>query len=335
MRLMPRIIKPLFLAFALTLLWGGCSNKVEAPGLMDVIFDTDANNELDDQHAIAYLLLNDGTFNVLGITTNATRVGGPASEHSREARRVLGLIGKAGEGMQVIDGATASFMDIRDSLGNEVYDGCEAVEFIIGKAKGYSSDNKLTIIAVGKLTNVALALEKAPEIASNIRLVWLGSNYPKPGEYNMENDIPAMNYVLDTEVPFEIVTVKGKEGHGTDYVRVTLDYVQNNFAGLGPKVETPVEGRHGGEFSCFGDYAVNLFEHIDLKGPEKTRALYDMAAVAIVKNPQWAVPYEIPAPVYEDGAWVARDDNPRKVIIWDDFSKDEIVEDFIATLKAE
>ena len=27
-----------------------------------VIFDTDANNELDDQHALAYLLLNDSTF---------------------------------------------------------------------------------------------------------------------------------------------------------------------------------------------------------------------------------------------------------------------------------
>lgn len=41
-----------------------------------VIFDTDANNELDDQHALAYLLLNEETFDVLGITVNATRSGG-------------------------------------------------------------------------------------------------------------------------------------------------------------------------------------------------------------------------------------------------------------------
>ena len=132
----------------------------------------------------------------------------------------------------------------------------------------------------------------------------------------------------------EIVTVLGKEGRGTDYVRVTLDYVHENFAGLGPHVDIPVEGRHGGEFSCFGDYAIDLFEHINLKGPEKTRALYDMAAVAIVQNPKWAVPYEIPAPEYVEGKWVARDDNPRKVTVWDDFSKDGIVEDFIETLKA-
>lgn len=313
---------------------GGCGKKAETVRPADVIFDTDANNELDDQHAIAYLLLNGDSFNVLGITTNATRIGGPSSEHSLEARRVVSLIGKAGEGIDVIDGATGSFLEIKDSIANEYFDGCRAVDFIIGKAKGYSPEKPLTLIAVGKLTNVALALAKAPEIAGNIRLVWLGSNYPQPGEYNMENDVPAMNYVLDTEIPMEIVTVLGKEGHGTDYVRVTLDFVQKNFAGLGPHVDTPVEGRHGGEFSCFGDYAINLFEHIKLKGPEKTRALYDMAAVAIVKNPQWAVPYEIPAPENVDGAWVVRNGNPRKVVIWDDFSKDEIVEDFITTLKA-
>ncbi len=328
------IMKRLLCVALVLAVFGGCGRKAEEVRPADVIFDTDANNELDDQHAIAYLLLNGEAFNVLGITTNATRIGGPASEHSQEARRVVSLVGKAGEGIQVIDGATASFLEIRDSVGNDTFDGCEAVDFIIGKAGAYTPENPLTLIAVGKLTNVALALAKDPGIARNIRLVWLGSNYPQSGEYNMENDVPSMNYVLDSDIPFEMVTVLGKDGHGTDYVRVPLDFVRETFAGLGPHVDTPVEGRHGGEFSCFGDYSVNLFEHIDLKGPEKTRALYDMAAVAIVKNPEWAVPYEIPAPEYVEGKWVARDDNPRKIVVWDDFSKDGIVEDFIATLKA-
>ena len=35
-----------------------------SPGI-PVIFDTDANNELDDQHALAYMLLNDEVFDVL------------------------------------------------------------------------------------------------------------------------------------------------------------------------------------------------------------------------------------------------------------------------------
>ena len=47
-------------------------------------------------------------------------------------------------------------------------------------------------------------------------------------------------------------------------------------------------GRHGGAFTNFGDYSVDLFEHIDLYGDPPSRALFDMAAVAIVKNPAWA-----------------------------------------------
>ena len=35
-----------------------------------IILDTDANNELDDQHAIAYMLFNDSIFDVEGITIN-------------------------------------------------------------------------------------------------------------------------------------------------------------------------------------------------------------------------------------------------------------------------
>ena len=37
-----------------------------------VIFDTDANNELDDQHALAYLLFSGNAFAVEGITVNST-----------------------------------------------------------------------------------------------------------------------------------------------------------------------------------------------------------------------------------------------------------------------
>ena len=37
--------------------------------------DTDANNELDDQHAIAYLLANENYFDVEGMTVNTTTDG--------------------------------------------------------------------------------------------------------------------------------------------------------------------------------------------------------------------------------------------------------------------
>lgn len=303
-----------------------------ADNRIEVVFDTDANNELDDQHAIAYLLLNEETFDVLGITTNATRKGGDANEHCREAERVIALVGKADAGIPVIPGANGKFETIRDAVGSGDYDGAEAVRFIIEKARQKSPEDKLTLMAVGKLTNVALAFLADPSIIPNIRLIWLGANYPEPGEYNLVDDIPSMNYVLDTDVEMEIVLCCYHTPYGTDAIRVTKAWAQEVFAGMGPHVEEAVSGRHGGEFHCFGDYSVSLFEHIRYYDEAKTRALYDMAAVAIVKNSGWAEKMEIPAPVMVDEKWVDRPDNQRKISLWKNFDKEGIINDFVATL---
>ena len=87
-----------------------------------------------------------------------------------------------------------------------------------------------------------------------------------------------------------------------------------------------------GEYFNFGEYSISLFEHSELHGPEESRALFDMAAVAIVKNPAWAVSREIPAPYYENNAWTIFPDNARTILIWDQFNRDAIVEDFFNTL---
>ena len=301
--------------------------------LYDVILDTDTNNELDDQHALAYLLMNPETFRTVGVTTNNTHNGDGIAGQTLEARRVISLVGKFGKGIVLKPGAEADFETIRPTIGDPSFDGHEAVDFIIEKARGYSPANPLVVIAVGKLTNIALVALKAPEVLPNIRLVWLGSNYPLPGEYNLKDDIPSMNYLLDTDVRMEIVTVRARNSNGTGSVTVSRDFVIQNFAGKGPRItrmKNLVEGRHGGLFACFGDYSVSLFNHIKLR--QGGRALYDLCAVAIVKNPGWAKTVEIPAPTMIDGKWVERPENPRKILIWEDFDRDGIVGDFTATL---
>jgi purine nucleosidase len=73
----------------------GCTG-IQQEQKISVLLDTDANNELDDQHAIAYMLFNGNTFNVEGITVNATRSGGNIDEHYNEAKRVMQLCGEFG-----------------------------------------------------------------------------------------------------------------------------------------------------------------------------------------------------------------------------------------------
>jgi len=296
-----------------------------------VIFDTDANNELDDQHALAYLLFNGNDFDVKGVTVNTTYNGGNIDEHYAEAERVMKLCNLDGK-IPLMKGADGSFEEIRPTISNPEFDGYKAVNFIIEQAKKHVEE-KLIIIAVGKLTNIALALEKEPSISKNIRLVWLGANYPEPGEYNLDNDIPSMNYLLESDIPFEMVTVRYGKPSGTDAVRVLQGEPQKTMPGLGPVIETPVTGRHGDTFTNFGDYSVSLFDHCQYHGDPPGRSLYDMAAVAIVKDPAWAQASTIPSPIMIDKKWVEQPDNSRKIIVWENFDKVKIMEDFYASLK--
>jgi hypothetical protein len=57
-----------------------------------------------------------------------------------------------------------------------------------------------------------------------------------------------------------------------------------------------------------------------------------MAAVAIVKNPGWAKSSVIPCPVMVDEKWIEQPENTRKITIWEDFDKDEIMNDFYKTM---
>ena len=291
-----------------------------------VIFDTDTNNELDDQHALAYLLFNQSSFNIEGITINTTSSGGGIDLQYAEAKRVLQLCDA--DTFPVLKGADRSFQEILPSIDSSNYEAKEAVDLIIKMAHQPATD-KLVVLAVGKLSNVALAVAKDPSLADLIRLVWLGSNYPEPGEHNQDNDTLAMNYLLNSAIDFEMVTVRYGKPSGTDAVQITKEEVNTVMPGLGPHIKNPVTGRHGGEFYCFGDYSVSLFEHIDYHGDPPARALFDMAAVAIVKNPSWAHVREHPAPLFTQGAWMERPANTHKIKIWENFDKEKIIQDFL------
>ena len=296
---------------------------------LPVIFDTDANNELDDQHALAYLVWNDATFDVRGITTNATVSGGDIELHDAEARRILRLTRR--EDLPLRRGANGNFTEIRPTLDRADFDGHAAVDFILEQSRRVDS---LTLLAVGKLTNVALAAAKDPTLSDRVRLVWLGSNYPEPGEYNQDADPAALRYLLDsTAMPFELVTVRYGQGTGTDAVTITQDEVNRRFPGRGPRIDAPVTGRHGGTFSTFGDYAVSLFEHIDYYSDPPKRALFDQAAVAVVKNPDWAKRRTLPAPQLRDTVWTERPANDRTILLYEHFDREAIIGDFMKTLE--
>jgi len=326
----------ILLVLCCTFLIGFSSNATAQKHKM--IFDSDTNNEVDDQHALAYLLYSGDYFDLLGVTVNATSspeggsVKSDVQDHYDEALRVMKLCGRFDREIPLYKGANGSFEEIENDLGSASYDGHEAVDFIIERAM-QGRDRKLILLAVGKLTNIALALKKEPAIATNVRVVWLGSNYPEPGEHNQMWDVGAMNYLLDIDVPFEMVTVRYDRPSGTTAVRVTLAQIQHRMPGMGPTIATPVTGRNGGQFDNWGDYSVDLFETYQMYGDPEGRSLFDLAAVAILKNPDWAERKEIPAPRYVDDQWVERPENPRTITIWEWFDIYGIMNDFFLTMR--
>jgi len=252
---------PMF--FVLILVLGCCVSTARdagnaGPEKIRIILDTDANNELDDQHAIAYMLFNGDRFDVEGITVNRTSGGGGIDKHVEEAERVVRLCALHPQ-VKVYKGASGNYDEILPHIGKSEFDGSEAVDFIIDRAKA-DDTRELVLMPIGKLTNIALALKKAPSIAKKVRIVWLGTNYPEPGEYNFDNDIPALNPILESDVPFEMVMVRYGKPSGTDAVKAQLEDIRRIMPGKGPSISTPVTGRHGGKFSNFGDYSVELFE---------------------------------------------------------------------------
>ncbi len=291
-----------------------------------VIIDSDANNELDDQHAIAYALFNSDVFDVLGVTVNNTRSGGGIDGQYREAQRVMKLC-KAHGVIPLLKGAQGNYDKIVKTVKDKDFDGHAAVDFIIRSARAAEKD-KLVLLPVGKLTNVALALAKAPDIVPKVRIVWLGGNYPGKGEYNLDNDTSSVNPVIRSGADFEMVTVRYGKPSGTSAVKAKINDIRRIMPGKGPRIAEPVTGRHGGKFHTFGDYSVDLFNHV-----KTDRSMYDMAAVAVVKNPRWAQLRTIPAPRLEGKGWVQQPTTPQTIKYWENFDKKAIMADFYETMK--
>ncbi len=298
---------------------------------LKILIDTDANNELDDQHALAYAFLNPDVFEVVGVTVNNTQNGHGILGQYDEAERIIQLFNLENE-VPLFLGADKSYEEIAPTIQQVNFDGQPAVDFIIQEAMKVA-DEKLILVPVGKLTNIALAFLKEPKIIDKVRVVWLGANYPASGEYNLVNDITSVNPVIESGVDFEIVTVRYGEPSGSAAVLVTRDEVKANMSGKGPVSKHTITGRHGGEFNSFGNYSANLFENSQMYGNPPSRPLFDMVVLAILKNEKWGEKKEIPAPKLVGNAWEEQPGNSNKIIYWENFKRDAIVNDLFELME--
>ena len=170
---------------------------LECPrGPIDLVLDTDAYNEIDDQFAISYALHASEKINLLALYAapfHNERSTGPADGMERSYQEILKLLRLSGMERPVLRGSAAYL------AGEKTPCPSDAAEDLCRRAMEYTPERPLYVAAIGAITNVASALLMRPEIADRMVLVWLGGNalhWPDNREFNMYQDVAAGRIVF-------------------------------------------------------------------------------------------------------------------------------------------
>ena len=73
-------------------------------------------------------------------------------------------------------------------------------------------------------------------------------------------------------------------------------------------------------------------QHIDYYGEPPSRSLYDMAAVAIVKNPTWGEVKTLRGIRMVEEKWTVDKSSQREILLWENFGREAILQDFYTAL---
>lgn len=242
--------------------------NLEPPrGKIDVVLDTDAYNEIDDQFAIAYLLKYSERADTKAIYA-APFFNGKSSGPKDGMKKSYDEIFKLLELMKIKKDV---FLGSEEYLPDEstAVDSTAARD-LADRVKNYTKENPLYIVAIGAITNVASAILLNPEVAERAVLVWLGGHalhYHDTNEFNMKQDVAAARVVYNSGIP---------------YVQLPCLGVVSDFTISKQELEYWFEGKN--EIS---DYlAKNAIKEAEsyASGRNWTRVIWDVTAVAWLFN---------------------------------------------------
>ncbi|WP_028547993.1 nucleoside hydrolase [Paenibacillus sp. UNC451MF] len=247
-----------------------------------VILDVDTG--IDDALAIAYATASP-EIELLGVTTTYGMAPVDCS-----ARNTLLVLEQLQCDVPVFRGAEQPLVRTRqysgtfhgmDGLGNvaqsepkRTVSGMHAVDFIIEQVRKHGRD--LTLVTTAPLTNLALAIQKAPDIVGRIgRVVTMGGAVATPGnvtkfaEANIIIDPHAAQNVFSSELPLTLV--------GLDVTRKTV--LRQEAVERWREKNTPCSTF----FADFTEYYIQAYKvnHPYLKGC----ALHDPLAVGVAAHP--------------------------------------------------
>ena len=251
------------------------------------VLDTDTYNEIDDQFALAYLMLAKELFEVRGVFAapfSNSRSSGPADGMEKSYEEILRLFELLGENPEklVFRGSRAYLPD-----RNTPVDSPAARRLIELAGEARADGEKLAVLAIAAITNVASALLIAPEIANDISIIWLGGHeydFENNREFNLFQDVPAGQVIFDSGA--ELIHVPC-----CNVASALLTDVPELFARCRPS------GR-------LGKYLAEITRDYMAEDKVEKKVIWDIATVGFLSCPEAFKNEVISAPILrDDSSW--------------------------------
>jgi purine nucleosidase len=181
-----------------------------AQARIPVIIDTDLGDSIDDALALAFAL-HSPELDVRAVTTVIDDV----ESKTRLAWKMLSIYNRRDIALAM--GAPEPLLDPTMSTSSKEFQVLTRNDTIPDVARKRAADliidtalqarGKITIVAIGPLTNIALAIKTDPRIRNNIeRIVIMGGAYlSAETEYNVKRDRAAADIVFHSGVPITAV----------------------------------------------------------------------------------------------------------------------------------
>ena len=286
---------PAFIAFSL---------QITSQDKLNVILDADTGNEVDDLYALSRALI-EPTWNVLALNATHWQTSQWSIDETMENSHRLNqmILGYLGSDVQTRRGGVARMFD----WGDKAQHSAAAYE-IIAKALEVEPNQKLDVVALGALTNVASAVYINPEISSKIRLHWLGTTYDfekdilRKNDFNCMMDIQALDHLLFSDVEMHIIPVSVAAKMVFSY-----EETEKELSGLHP----------------LADFILRRWDdHLD--GGRKERVIWDLALITGLIRPEWITKKKITT---------SRDNGSREIFYTMDIDAEKIKNEFFEKLR--
>lgn len=336
-------------------------------GVVDVVIDTDAYNEVDDQFAIAWALHSPERLHVEAVyaapfCSKALLKLMPMPEEM--LAKSPHYAGTPAEGMEKSYQEILNLFSLMDEdpvdrvfRGSDRYLGAEgapvesdAARDLVRRAMARPEGDRLYVLAIGAITNVASAILMEPRILDRITVVWLSGqplHFKTAAEFNLMQDMAASRLMFDCGVPLVLIPCIGVASHLT----VTLPELETLLIGkskvgtyLGEIVRDtfnpaslPMSDRFMkmAYLRSMDDVPMDVAGRYVAKASAWSHVVWDIATVGYLMNPNWCASSLVPSPILRDDMTWDSDETRPPIRLCHYVSRDHMLGDMFAKFAGE